>query len=82
MMAWMTGEQSVARFVVIQWATGAALGCLFAGLLLTMDTGGLSSLVRESSDPVTPVALLVAGFASLIGSLYAGVAVMLLPDRR
>lgn len=72
---------SVARLVVRSWGIGAMLGALFAILLLLTNTGGLGDLVRQSSDAVTAIALLVFGFATLIAGLYSGTAIMLLPAK-
>jgi hypothetical protein len=57
---------------------GAALGAAFAAVLLATDTGGILRLIEASDDPITPSAMFVAGFAMLVGSLYAGVAAMLI----
>lgn len=67
------------RFLAVNTAVGTALGAGFAVLLLVTNTAGLGDLVAATSDPVTPVILFVVGFATLIGGLYAGSAVMLLP---
>ena len=56
---------------------GALLGVAFAGVLLATNTGGLLQLIESAEDPVTPVAMFVVGFATLLGSLYAGAAAML-----
>ena len=66
-------------FLLVQCAQGAALGAVFAGVLIAIDAGGLRTLVAATSNPLAPVVLLVVGFASLIGGLYAGVSIMLLP---
>jgi hypothetical protein len=72
---------SVARLVVRGWAVGAGLGALFAVLLVLTNAGGLRDLIRQSPDAITPVALLVFGFATLIAGLYSAAAVMLLSSK-
>ena len=64
-------------FVLGNAAIGAALGVAFALLLIAVDAAGIRTLIAGSSEPVAPVALLLIGFATLIGSLYTAAAVML-----
>jgi hypothetical protein len=61
-------------------AIGSALGVVFAGLLLASDVGGIRSLLSAAGEGFAAVALLAVGFATLFGSLYAGAAIMTLPD--
>lgn len=67
-------------FLLGNAAIGAALGVAFALLLLAIDAANLRTLIAASSDPVAPVVLLLLGFATLIGSLYTGAAIMLVPS--
>lgn len=66
------GQQGGAlpHYVIKSWATGAALGVLFAAVLLGTDTAGLLTLLKDSADPGPAIALLVIGFGSTIGGLY------------
>lgn len=73
------GWPKLLHFLAVNTAVGAALGALFALLLLWTNTAGLADLIQGTSDRVTPVILFVVGFSTLIGGLYAGSAVMLLP---
>jgi hypothetical protein len=65
-------------YLIKNTLTGAALGVAFAAVLLATDTGGIRHLIEASDDPITPSAMFVVGFAMLVGSLYAGVAAMLI----
>ena len=66
-------------FILRNAAIGSLLGVLLGGGLLLTNTAGLRTLVLESASPVVPVVLLLWGFATLIGSLYVGAAIMTLP---
>ena len=68
------------RVVLRGAAIGAAIGTIVAGLLIVTDAAGLGTLIAASSEPVVPVIMLAAGFATLIGGLCAGSAIMLLPS--
>lgn len=68
---------SVARLVVRGWAVGAALGAVFAVLLVLTNVGGLRDLIWQSPDAIVAFALLVFGFATLMAGLYSATAVML-----
>ncbi len=59
-------------------AIGALVGLAFAAALVATNTGGLYDLISGASDKITPVLLLAGGFAGLLGSLFAGVAIMFL----
>lgn len=67
------------HFLAVNSATGAALGTVFAIVLMLTNVGGLADLIGETSNPVVPIVLMIVGFATLIGGLYTGSAVMLLP---
>lgn len=71
-----TQRLSVPAFIVANAAVGALLGMAMAGAMLLTDTFGLATLIRDSSDPVTPVAMLLAGFAITIGQAFVGTAIM------
>ncbi len=68
------------RYIVRNAAIGAGLGVLLAVMLVATDAAGLRTLIAESSDPATPMLLLAGGFSTLFGSLYAGYAIMMLPE--
>ncbi len=72
----------IVRFILGNAAVGAVLGGALAAALVYTDTYGLQSLIRNSSDPVTPVVMIIVGFATLIGGLYTGAAIMRLPERK
>ncbi len=69
------------RFVLFNVGVGSLIGAAFGLLLIATDAGGLRSLIADSSDPVTPVLLVIGGFASLIGGLYVGAAIMRMPAK-
>jgi hypothetical protein len=69
-------------FVLRNAAIGAALGVAVAAGLVATGAGGLRDLIRDAEDPVTPLVLLAAGFATLIGSLYTAAALMLVRPNR
>lgn len=75
------GLPRAVRFVLLNVAIGSLIGAAFGALLIATDAGGLRSLITDTSDPVTPVLLVLAGFASLIGGLYAGGAIMRMPAK-
>ena len=47
--------------------------------MIAFNAGGLFDLIAGAGDQVTPVFLFCAGFATLVGALWAAMAVMLLP---
>jgi len=59
-------------------AIGALVGLAFAAGLIAWNAGGLLDLLGGAGDPLTPVLLMAASFASLFGSVFAGIAVMFL----
>jgi hypothetical protein len=67
------------KFVLTNAALGSLIGGMVGALLIYTNVSGLFTLIEQSSDPVTPIVLMVAGFSSLIGGLYAGAAIMRLP---
>lgn len=69
----------VVAFILRSCAIGAILGAGLAVALVLTNAGGMGALIASSSEPAVPLVLLVAGFATLIGSLYAGWAIMTLP---
>lgn len=71
---------ALVRYILRNAAIGAALGVALALLLVATDAAGLRSLMAESADPTTPMLLLAVGFATLFGGLYAGYAIMMLPE--
>lgn len=66
-------------YVLTNAAIGAILGLLLAGVLIFTNAGGLGHLIHETADPVTPVVLVLVGFATLFGGLYTGAAIMMMP---
>lgn len=68
------------RFVLLNAAIGAVLGCLLAAALVYSNPA-LQALIAGSASPAVPIAMLLVGFASLVGGLYAGAAIMLMPYR-
>ena len=60
-------------------AIGALIGMAVAALLIVTDAAGMGTMIRDSQAPFAPVALLLLGFATLIGSLYTGTSIMMLP---
>ena len=66
-------------FIVRSWAIGGAIGAGFAALLIYTDTASLWTLMQASASPYAATGLLLGGFATLFGSLYAGSAIMMLP---
>lgn len=69
----------VVAFILRSCAVGTGLGAGLAVALVLSDAGGMGTLIASSSEPVVPLVLFAAGFATLIGSLYAGSAIMTLP---
>ena len=69
----------IASLVLAASAAGTLLGCAVAIALIATDAGGLSTLLGASANPTAPIILLLFGFATLFGSLFAGSAIMLLP---
>ncbi len=76
-----SGLPSVAGLVVRSWGVGAALGAMVAIALMLTNAGGLRDLIVQSTDAVTPIALFIFGFATLIAGLYSGAAVMLISSK-
>lgn len=75
----LEGSSPLLAFLFGNAAIGSALGVAFAVLLIVVDAGGLRTLIGGSSEPWAPLALLIVGFATLIGGLYTAAAIMLLP---
>jgi hypothetical protein len=75
----MTALPSIVVFVLRSAAVGSLFGLAVAALFVAADIGGLRSLIASSVDPFSPLLLLGLGFATMIGSLYTGTAIMLLP---
>lgn len=75
----MTALPGIVMFILRSAAIGSVIGVGLAALFILADTGGLGSLIAGSSDPITSLLLLGLGFATMIGSLYTGAAIMLLP---
>lgn len=67
------------RFLAQNAMIGSVLGVVFAGVLVWSSCGKLLELIVECSDPLVPTVMLTIGFATLIGGLYTGSAIMLLP---
>lgn len=65
------------RFVLLHMVIGAMLGVATACALLITNAAGLRSLILGSEDVLTPLFMLIAGFAITIGGLYVASAVML-----
>ena len=65
-------------FLLTNAAIGAALGLVLGALLMLTNAGGLGSLIHDTADPVTPVVLVLIGFATLFGGLYTAAAIMLM----
>lgn len=65
------------RFILLHMIIGAMLGTATACALLVTDAAGLRSLILGSEDVLTPLFMLIAGFAITIGGLYVASAVML-----
>lgn len=72
-----TGRGHLVRFVLVNMLIGAALGAGLAAILVVLNVGRLQDLLMSTADPWPAVALLIAGFTGLLGSLYAGSAIML-----
>ena len=70
---------ALVRFILKSAGIGATIGVGLALLLVLTNAAGMGTLIRESSDPLSPMLLLVLGFSTLIGSLYTGAAIMMLP---
>lgn len=65
-------------FLLSRAAIGALVGVTVAATLVATNAGGLLDLMEATGDKIAPAALLAIGFASLGGSLWAGVCVMLM----
>lgn len=70
---------TVLRFLAVHAAIGAALGIVFAGLLLLTDAVGLGTLFAGANTPLAAWLLYFFSFALTFASLKMGTAVMLLP---
>lgn len=66
-------------YILSNVAIGAGIGVVIAALLMLTNAAGLGSLIHDSSDPVTPVLLVLMGFATLFGGLYTAAAIMMMP---
>jgi hypothetical protein len=69
----------IVSFILRSAAIGSCLGVLLAAGLVLTNAGGLGTLILETGDPTAPLLLMLLGFATLIGSLYTGGAIMTLP---
>ncbi|MEQ1614783.1 MAG: hypothetical protein ABL904_18710 [Hyphomicrobiaceae bacterium] len=69
-------------YVLTNAAIGALLGLLLAGVLMLTNAGGLGHLIHDTADPVTPVVLVLVGFATLFGGLYTAAAIMMMPPEQ
>jgi hypothetical protein len=77
----MMNLPALVTYILTNAAAGAAAGLIMAAALVATDVAGLGTLIFESSDPIPPVALLALGFATMMGSLAAGAAIMRLPEQ-
>jgi hypothetical protein len=68
---------ALVRFVLIQALVGSLLGVATACAMLLTNTADLRSLILKSDDVLTPLIMLLVGFAITIGGLYVASAVML-----
>jgi hypothetical protein len=76
-------SKSIVRLVVTNWIIGAALGVLFAALLLWLDVAGLRHLMfRDAATAAAGLALLFGGFAVTFGSVVCGSAIMAVAARK
>ena len=75
------GKPSLLRFLAWHAGAGAALGLLFAALLLLTDAAGLGGLFANPSTPPVAWLLYYFTFALTFASLKMGTAIMLLPYR-
>lgn len=64
------------RLFIVNGSAGAALGAILAGALIATNAVGLRTLIVNSSDPTTPIAMLVVGFSSLFATLVIAAAAM------
>lgn len=69
----------LAGFILGSCGMGAGTGAALVVMLIAADVGGVRTLVDAGRQPVAPVILVLSDFATLIGSLYAGTAIMTLP---
>lgn len=67
------------RFMIGHFADGAVMGCLFALLLIRLDTAGLGTLL-ESSESAGPTALFLTQAALSFGTLSVAVGIVSLGD--
>lgn len=66
-------------YILSNAAVGASIGILLAIVLMLTNTAGLGGLIHDTMDPLTPVLLVLVGFATLFGGLYTAAAIMMLP---
>lgn len=66
-------------YILTNVAVGAGIGVAIAATLMLTNAAGLGSLIHDSSDPLTPVLLVLMGFATLFGGLYTAAAIMMMP---
>lgn len=73
------GLPRAVRYVLVSAALGASIGIGFGGLMIVTNVAGLRDLIVGSSDPITPVVLVLAGFATLFGGIYTAGSIMRMP---
>ncbi len=73
------GLPRAVKYVLKNAALGASIGVLFGSATIATNVAGLRGLILESSDPVTPVILILAGFATLFGGIYTATTIMRMP---
>jgi hypothetical protein len=61
---------SIVRFMLISFATGAALGWAFAGVLFWYDAHGLAELIRNSPHRWVIAAMLLASVGGMVGICF------------
>jgi len=64
-------------FLLTHAAIGSLTGLAVAAALVSANIGQMRDLLTASSDPAPAAALLAVGFATLVGSVWVGAAVML-----
>ena len=69
----------VVYLVIGNMLAGAALGAVFAAMMVWFDLGGIGRLILNADPIWQPIALLFGGFAVTFGSIVAGTAIMLIP---
>ena len=71
------------KYVAVSAADGVAAGWVFLLILLTMDIGGLGTLVHGAAQGATALFILLASFAVTFG--FVGIAwrvMVMLPDEK